>query len=240
MLDRDCPICKCSKSNVIRNVFKRKYDVPYKIVQCDKCSFYYVTPQMTHEEIIYRYEEWSNFDFNLAKILEQKRTRNTIIEWLKLYQLLDITHVNHILDYGCGFGLFLKVASAFNVEVFGYDINKKQTAWAKEQGLEIIDSLKCILPGSLDMIHFTQVLEHIYDPLETLQLFHKLLKPDGILYVTIPNCTDDFIINDVESKDIEPSSHVNYFTAKSFESTMKLAGFSKLSGDNTTGVIARK
>lgn len=49
-----------------------------------------------------------------------------------------------------------------------------------------LDTLDDILPNSLDVVVCLDVLEHVPQPQQLVQLFHSWLKPDGLLFVHAP------------------------------------------------------
>lgn len=52
--------------------------------------------------------------------------------------------------------------------------------------VEMLSSLDDIAPGSLDVVVCLDVLEHIPQPQQIVDLFQKWLKPDGLLFVHAP------------------------------------------------------
>jgi SAM-dependent methyltransferase len=80
--------------------------------------------------------------------------------------------------------------------------------------------------GRFDLVTAHFVLEHVVDPIETLQRLADLLAPGGKLFFTVPDPlsnTGDFLVVD----------HVNHFTASSLVKTCETSGLVPLtlSGD---------
>jgi 2-polyprenyl-3-methyl-5-hydroxy-6-metoxy-1,4-benzoquinol methylase len=95
------------------------------------------------------------------------------------------------LDIGCGNGAYLSYLKHHGWKVMGVEISKQAAAVAKQSldvdvfagELEDFD----FPPNSFDYIHMSHVLEHVTSPVETLERVRELLKPNGILYVEVPN-----------------------------------------------------
>ena len=43
-----------------------------------------------------------------------------------------------------------------------------------------------------DVIHMSEVLEHVPDPIDTLRITYTLLKPGGLLCLSVPNDYNPF------------------------------------------------
>jgi 2-polyprenyl-3-methyl-5-hydroxy-6-metoxy-1,4-benzoquinol methylase len=97
-----------------------------------------------------------------------------------------------LLDVGCGVGVFLKCARDDGWDVVGTEGSPHLAAFAATHAAAEVHSCYDIAgaplePQSFDVITFLHVLEHLPDPLKTLRLAAKLLKPDGLLIGQVPN-----------------------------------------------------
>lgn len=96
-----------------------------------------------------------------------------------------------ILDVGCGPGKLLSDLRGHGWEVYGVDFSPVAVEYAKSQnGLDV--RLGNIFQAGyqdrfFDVVMFNHSLEHIYNPLETLKEAHRILKPGGLLFISIPN-----------------------------------------------------
>lgn len=83
-------------------------------------------------------------------------------------------------------------------------------------------------PDSYDLIMSYKVHEHLFDPFEELQMYHKLLKRDGRLYISVPTWferLENFGMGGFDLGYYYHPDHVNVWTKKLFESLLKKAGF---------------
>ena len=97
-----------------------------------------------------------------------------------------------VLDVGCGrgnFGALLKKNRA--VEVWGLEpvaAAATEAATKLDRVVEGIFTLDTDLPTAhFDAVFFNDVLEHLMDPAEALQVAAKLLKPGGVIIASVPN-----------------------------------------------------
>lgn len=96
-----------------------------------------------------------------------------------------------VLDVGCGFG-FISEELAKENEVYGLDISHNNLRLASELGLKTKRwDIQKGLPFESDFFDFvlaTEILEHIFDTDALLSEIRRVLKKDGILIVSVPNC----------------------------------------------------
>lgn len=95
-----------------------------------------------------------------------------------------------VLDVGFRGGVFLKYASSVGWDVAGADIDAVVIKNAKAHGIDARQgSIEAFADEveSFDYITISHVIEHVYDPVATLRMAYKLLKPGGLLWVDTPN-----------------------------------------------------
>jgi 2-polyprenyl-3-methyl-5-hydroxy-6-metoxy-1,4-benzoquinol methylase len=92
-----------------------------------------------------------------------------------------------LLDFGCGTGDFLVEAKKSGWATIGFEPNASARSRAESKGLSLIDDISNIPENSVDVITLWHVLEHVHDVDYHLNLFSRLLKPDGILVIAVPN-----------------------------------------------------
>jgi len=90
-----------------------------------------------------------------------------------------------LLDVGCGEGTFLLTARDQGWKVSGTEINP---APARKSGLDVETDLAAFHGNrQFDAITMWHSLEHMRDPQELLRSIHGILKPDGWLFVAVPD-----------------------------------------------------
>lgn len=95
-----------------------------------------------------------------------------------------------ILDVGCGIGNYLADKRMLGWEACGIESAETAAAICRTRGLDVQQGTlgDCRFPpDSFDAVTLLQVLEHVPSPRQLLCQIRKLLKDDGILYLTVPN-----------------------------------------------------
>ena len=94
-----------------------------------------------------------------------------------------------VLDIGAGRGEILKVARDLSWEAVGIEPSIKFAERAREySGAEVYESLQDRFPSeSFDFVLLGGVIEHLYNPNETIREISRILKPGGVLFLDAPN-----------------------------------------------------
>ena len=98
-----------------------------------------------------------------------------------------------LLDVGCGSGHFVAAAVAAGWHPVGLEIAAETCATARTtSGRGVVQSDSAVLPfetASMDAVTFINVLDHLLDPYGALAEAHRVLAPDGLLVIRVPNGT---------------------------------------------------
>ena len=96
-----------------------------------------------------------------------------------------------VLDVGCAFGTFLKVARDRGWQPSGVEVSQYSSAAARKRwGLDVFTGDLSDAPldnESFDLITFWDVIEHVLDPRRALERAWRLLRPGGCVLVTTDN-----------------------------------------------------
>ncbi len=119
-----------------------------------------------------------------------------------IFENLDLTGNEKVLEVGCGRGFYLRVLKSVwpNLEVTGIDLNPKYLKKAKEfigglrVDLRVANATKLPFKDkTFDRIIATEILEHISDDEKTISEMFRVLKPGGIIMVTVPSKNYPFL-----------------------------------------------
>jgi SAM-dependent methyltransferase len=148
----------------------------------------------------------------------------------KLHKVQAHRQGGSLLDVGCADGLFLHLAQSAGWEVRGVEMAESSAAYARETYQ--LD----VLPGDLrhanfpdqyfDVITFWHVLEHLHDPLGELHEAYRVLKPEGLLVVDVPNIASwqaNFFGADWRALDVP--RHLYHFSPDTLKAMLARAGF---------------
>lgn len=210
----------------------------FDVIECETCGFKHIVPIPTPAELeaVYRQEYYS-----VEKPLYLERHREDLDWWNLVYserydtfeELLP-SHRRRILDVGSGPGFFLLHGKQRGWQTLGLEPSVQAAAHSRDLGLEIVEDYlteQTAKPlGRFDVVHMSEVLEHIPDPKGMLQILRYLLAPGGLLCVVVPNDYNPFqyalrTTCGYEPWWVAPPHHINYFNFDSLSQLLVSCGF---------------
>jgi len=93
----------------------------------------------------------------------------------------------NLLDIGAGTGDFLVEAKKSGWTITGIEPSDKAKAISVSKGISFANSLAAIPNYSQDVITMWHVLEHVPDVEQQINELKRILKPDGVIIVAVPN-----------------------------------------------------
>ena len=104
-------------------------------------------------------------------------------------RVLPFQHKGNWLDIGFGNGSLLFTADEFGFSCAGVELRRDNVAQLNAMGIEAhcIDIEILDQPGRYSVISMCDVLEHMPYPVPALKAVHRLLKDDGVLFLSMPN-----------------------------------------------------
>ena len=204
-----------------------------RIARCLDCGHGYVwpVPSPAFIESIYRantYYQGSDrsIGFHDYASLEPARTR---MFNRHLDRIESRVSPGRILDVGCANGEFLKVARGRGWKVCGADPSAARGE-VEALGIELVGTTvrdSVCESGSLDAITFWDVLEHVTDPIADLARARELLKPHGVLALTVPDSSN--LVARLSGKRWfgyqTAGEHLQFYSASSLQRALEIAGF---------------
>lgn len=162
------------------------------ISQCLACSVIYACPRLKSPEQIY----WGEADKYYAEarlIFEGKAAHHRDPNYLEELRLIErYKRSGRLLDVGCHMGMLLRLARQRGWTAVGVEPSPSLARLAIERlGLSVYNCFLHELPesehGAFDVVAFSDVFEHICDPLPFLEAAARVLSDDGLLYIKVPN-----------------------------------------------------
>ena len=188
-IKRNCPLCNEPPENT-RVVFVKE---GFHYLKCRGCTLIYVSPMLKEDSIQEMYEA-SDYAQGWMQVLlnpvEQKFNRPKFEHGLQRIEQIKKQKGGRILDIGCAVGQFLQIARDLNWEVMGVELNKTAREYCQKSGFEVSGELltDCSFPAdSFDAVSMWDVFEHIPHPRQILRSVNKMLKPEGVLLILVPN-----------------------------------------------------
>ncbi|MBI1765366.1 MAG: class I SAM-dependent methyltransferase [Acidobacteria bacterium] len=133
------------------------------------------------------------------------------------------------LEIGCGNGVYLACLKQHGWRVAGVELSERAALLGKQRwGIEIHTgtlAADTFAPESFDYVRLCDVLEHVYDPVETLRLVARFLKPGGTVFLQTPNA-DSFSFQHWQSRwyGCETPRHLYLFSPATLRQIIEAAG----------------
>lgn len=208
------------------------------VIACTTCGYAHVMPLPAPEDLIsfYRDSFYTTEKVDYLKSAEADRDwlTSTFNDRYTTFETLLPAERRQILDVGCGPGFFLTTGLARGWNVLGLEPSPQAAAFARGHGAEVIedfftaDVAKSIAPQ--DVIHMSQVLEHVPNPQDFIRTATSVLLPQGLLCISVPN---DFnpLQHALQTAHghqpwwVSPTHHLNYFSFESLTLLLERHGF---------------
>jgi 2-polyprenyl-3-methyl-5-hydroxy-6-metoxy-1,4-benzoquinol methylase len=178
----------------------------------------------------------------ISRIMDGGDAAAKELEWLRGGLYTDILSVldeaapgRKLLEVGCGTGDFVAFSQEHGFSSVGTEPSIEAAQRAASQGLTVHNMTldKFVVhseAAKFDVVVMINVLEHVPDPVRTLQECKQVLVPGGILCVRVPN---DFTEMQAAAKQktgadawwIAVPDHINYFNFASLNQTFDRIGF---------------
>ena len=135
-----------------------------------------------------------------------------------------------LLDVGCATGGFLKAAAERGYRVAGVEISDVAVRHARERlGLEVHQgdlASAGLASGSVDVITFWDVVEHLDDPLAVLAEAFRVLRPGGVLLMTTGDAGSRWAkLAGRFWHLMTPPQHLFFFNQTSLSRALEMSGF---------------
>lgn len=201
----------------------------YDVVVCLNCGFSYADniPSQAWFDIYYRDMSKYTYDQREGQLAPADVARFKHVAELITTQAPDRSI--RILDFGCATGgLLSHLKEARYENLIGFEKTPGATTLAKElYSLRVVNTPIAELvadEGCFDLVIQSGVLEHIRDVRGHLSEIAGILKPDGLMYVEVPDVVafEPHMVNPFQEFSIE---HINFFSTHSLNNLMASFGF---------------
>lgn len=229
-----CP--NCGNENIFHTISAKDYTVSgeeFEIWECKNCTIRF-TQNIPEQENIGRYYQSENYISHsdtkkgLVNNLYHKVRKITLQQKKKLVESSTQKSKGTILDLGAGTGAFLNTMKQAGWNSIG--IEPDETARARafqlyEIQLKESQDFFSLINESIDAITLWHVLEHVHKLHQYVEKFRELLKPDGKLFIAVPNYTsEDAKIYGANWAAYDVPRHLYHFSPKAMEILLNAHG----------------
>lgn len=187
--DRSCPVCGSRKAKKLGARGGRAHHeakgVETNVVRCSECALIYTQPTLMPVTNPYDKESAEEY-FQLHD--EQQKIRHG--ESLAAFAESVLGGPGRMLELGCGRGELLRGALNRGWSAQGVEMTDDFIRVARSHGVAIecspIEKCKS-LDETYDVVMLAAILEHLYDPMETLNRIKNTVRPGGLLFIDVPN-----------------------------------------------------
>lgn len=240
----DVPCVACENEDT-KFIFKKDR---FSFRKCQLCNTVFVSPRPIPQKLNEFYTSAESIRLFVSEILEKTafvrkkhifvprrdRLRNLLKKFEKQKGVL--------VEVGGGNGLFLELVKKamrsmkfINIEPSpqAAEISRKKGIITIEKPIENVKGLD----GSCDVVVAFELIEHLFSPRKFLYRCQKMLKQNGLIYLTTPNIEGfDLFVLGKYSGNIGAPNHLNYFTVQSLSALLRDCGFCVLHV-STPGVL---
>jgi len=214
----NCPICGGGSHDDVFTHVNRLFDVDTEstLQRCRACGLQLTNPQprgralsKLYEADYYTHEPPQGFRARVRRVLQRMQVRGPLARLrLELERRSNLRRFAmrlsptefklpkglSLLDYGCGRGVTVKIASDLGLDAHGIEPDARAREQAVRRGLRVHESFEALDSASspsgeratFDRIVLSHVLEHVPEPRELLERLRSRLRPAGLLLLSVP------------------------------------------------------
>ncbi len=195
------------------------------IVQCRHCGLVYATPRPRDQAVLDIYEAVED-----PLYLEEREGRILTFEHhlRPLEKFTGLPAHRALLDVGAYTGVFVEIAARHGWDAWGVDPGAWAVEQARARGLQMRQGTlqESDFPSeSFSVVTMWDVIEHVTDPLGTMQAAHRVLEPGGLLVVHTMDLDSLFARLMGPRWPWLMEMHLYYFTRRTMAAMLEKAGF---------------
>jgi SAM-dependent methyltransferase len=234
-----CPLCGSDRliartdiDPIIRSVYVHSH-----AATCGACGVSFMAPVPGPSDIENEYgEEYfrAYSEHGIPMPAEAARPPARYLRRLAAVQRRSGT--GSLLEIGPGTGAFLNYAKDAGWRVLGLEASRYAAEKAAARyGLDIrCGTLQSVNLNSeqFDMVHMSHVLEHLADPVTSLAIIFRLLKPGGSLVIEVPHEFDNLQFKILKAAGLQrpydvKCTHIFFFTPPTLKQLLERTGFGR-------------
>lgn len=237
MLSRESPSCWCGNTNL------QPFSADY--LHCPVCETLVLAHMPQPEALLVADDERDLYGKQYYETLVshfgypplEQRAREDLAErclyWLRALLKYKLPPAN-ILELGCAHGGFVALTRAAGFQSTGLELSPWLVEFARKAfDIPVLEGpveSQQIAPASLDVVALMDVIEHLNDPLQTIQHCLQLLKPDGLFLLQTPHYHEGKTFEQMTAEgdrfleQLKPDQHLYLFSKSSIQLLFQQAG----------------
>lgn len=210
-------------------------------VECDHCTLIFQRYVAATELRDAMYDDslsdaWAAFEHDRPIVANAHALARNSSELLRVLVHLgrDPAEVS-IYDFGMGWGVLGRIATAYGCRAYGTDISSAKCAVAAATDTSLLTIDEAAVRGmEFDFVNVDQVLEHVAKPREIVESLVHLVRADGLIKLSVPNATNhrwrlrSFTRERADTggplNAYAPLEHVNSFSGRALRTMARAAG----------------
>lgn len=216
-----CFLCNSKKSRLRHKGVRDNEGID--VLECIECGLVYLSSVNHINEAFYENSGMLNGKVDLQKYRQQSFMDDS----RRAKDLKNVILGKKVLDFGCGAGGFLHLIKNKCKEIAGVELDKSLNESINKEGINCYSNISEI-NDSYDVITLFHVLEHLKDPMLTLQKLKKHLNKDGTIIIEVPNADDALLTlfkNEKFSKFTYWSCHLYLYNNYTLQKICENAGY---------------
>jgi len=252
MEKRVCPLCGSARSRAVIHLSAQEIVMAnwsyrqdrfadmsidpkarFSIQQCSGCAFVYAGDLPSRDFLAFVYDDLIDIEAARHESYSLHNLANRMEYLASLIRL--VKDGDRVLDFGCGFGPTLAMLkNALGIETVGLETSAARATELEKWHPLIIRAASALQAhGPFNAVILDNVLEHIPDPRQTVDLISNVCAEGAILFVSVPDISAEYLKSQIylnqSSKllgmDINPWEHLNYFDLAHLDALMNQSGF---------------
>lgn len=218
----------------------------WRVVECIDCGFRHILPIPYEEDLrkIYKSGYYEEQKPEYIQNHEKDRSWWNLVydERLANLERLCGDKPGRLLDIGSGPGFFLARAKSRGWAALGIEPNRTAVEFSRSLDVPVIEyeieKEMGYRTGQFDVIHMSEVMEHLPDPIGMMEMAGLRLAENGLVCVVVPN--DYNVIQCALAEKggfkpwwVAPPFHINYFDFQSMEKLFERTGFEVVLKEST-------
>lgn len=209
-------------------------DGTFYLVRCRRCGLMYLNPRPTIDEMARYYpKDYHAYVVigNSPSIIARLEHRYGVNKRCRAVIAQAGINSGRVLDIGCSTGSFLEaMRRCGDWEPYGIEINADAANYARERlGLDVFAGTltDARYPSAyFDVVTLWNVLEHLHQPRATLIEIARIIRPRGLLVISLPNpdCIEAKIFGRYWAG-LDAPRHLYIFSRSTLKQLLILTGF---------------